>query len=173
MCERLRAQTHASAELINRWGFEFPEAARLLNNAGSYMSQRGNYTEAEPLLERSLAIWEKALGPEHPDVAQNLNNLALLYHAQGRYEKAEPLLERSLAIWKKSLGPEHPDVAQSLNNLANLYDAQGRYKKAEPLYEPHNFINICIVYSNLERTMHASPRAVVTRTARSAARIAY
>ena len=36
--------------------------------AGIYKAQ-GRYVEAEPLMKRSLAIREKALGPEHPSVA--------------------------------------------------------------------------------------------------------
>ena len=37
-------------------GLRVREAARLLNNAGNYVSQRGYYTDAEPLFQRSLAI---------------------------------------------------------------------------------------------------------------------
>ncbi|MDQ3566421.1 MAG: tetratricopeptide repeat protein, partial [Pseudomonadota bacterium] len=120
----------------------YQEAANLeqdnptyLNMAGKLAYEVGRYAEAQPFLEKALAIREKALGPEHPDVAANLNNLAELYRTQGRYEKAEPLYQRSLAIREKALGPEHPDVAQSLNNLAELYRTQGRYDKAEPLYQ--------------------------------------
>ncbi len=36
---------------------------------------------AEPLVERALAIDEKALGPEHPAVAMDLSNLAVVYNA--------------------------------------------------------------------------------------------
>jgi hypothetical protein len=67
-------------------------------------------TEAEPLLKRSLAILEKALGPNHPDVATALANLAQLYDDQGRPAEAEPLLKRSLAILEKVLGPDHPEA---------------------------------------------------------------
>ena len=81
---------------------------------------QGRYADAEPLYQRSLAIWEKALGPEHPDVAQSLNNLARLYDTQGRYADAEPLCQRSLAIWETTLGPEHPAVATVLENYAFL-----------------------------------------------------
>jgi tetratricopeptide (TPR) repeat protein len=109
--------TYACAELINQWVFEFPDAAQLLDNAGVYLLERGQYAKAEPLYVRALAIREKALDPEHPDVAQSLNNLAGLYNNQGQYAKAEPLYQRALAIWEKALGPEHPDVAISLNNL--------------------------------------------------------
>ncbi len=89
---------------------------------------QGQYAEAEPLYKRSLAIWEKALGPDHPDVALSLNNLALLYRTQGQYAEAEPLYKRSLAIWEKALGPDHPNVATSLNNLAELYRDQGQIR---------------------------------------------
>ena len=43
---------------------------------------QGNYAEAEPLYQRSLAINERALGPHHPGVAISLNNLAEFLHSQ-------------------------------------------------------------------------------------------
>jgi tetratricopeptide (TPR) repeat protein len=95
---------------------------------------QGRYSEAEPLLVRSLSIREQRLGADHPDVAQSFNNLAALYESQGRYTKAEPLLVRSLSIVEQQLGANHPDVATSLNNLALLYRSQGRYSEAEPLF---------------------------------------
>ena len=43
------------------------------------MSQdQGKLDEAEPLMLRALAIYEKALGPNHPNVAMGCNNLAQL-----------------------------------------------------------------------------------------------
>ncbi len=91
------------------------------------------YAEAEPLLQRALAIRERALGPEHPHVAASLNNLAVLYDTQGRYAEAEPLYQRSLAIREKALGPEHPDVAQSLESYAALLRETGRADEAVEL----------------------------------------
>jgi tetratricopeptide (TPR) repeat protein len=63
---------------------------------GLLFANQGPYGKAEPLLERALAVSEKALGSEHPDVATTLNDLALLYNNQGRYAKAEPLCEQAL-----------------------------------------------------------------------------
>ncbi|MGH8655016.1 MAG: tetratricopeptide repeat-containing protein [Gammaproteobacteria bacterium] len=96
---------------------------------------QGQQGKAQPLYERSLAIYEKALGPAHPYVAQSLDNLAGLYKTQGQYAKSEALYQRALAIREQALGVEHPDVAQSLNNMAGLYHAQGQYPKAERLYQ--------------------------------------
>jgi CHAT domain-containing protein/Flp pilus assembly protein TadD len=105
-----------------------------LNNLAHLYQVQGKYQQAEPLLQRSLVIYEKALGNEHPDVARSLNNLALLYQAQGKYQQAEPLYLRALNIFEKLVGKEHPNVAINLNNLAYLYQLQGKYQQAEPLY---------------------------------------
>jgi tetratricopeptide (TPR) repeat protein len=63
------------------------------------------YAEAEPLLKRSLAAFEKALGPNHPEVAAVRHNLAALYEDQGRYADAEALYKKSMANREKAGGP--------------------------------------------------------------------
>lgn len=68
----------------------------------------GKYSEAIPLAQRTLAIYEKSLGLDHPNVAASLDDLAGLDELQGRYADAEPLYKRSRALLEKSLGPDHP-----------------------------------------------------------------
>jgi tetratricopeptide (TPR) repeat protein len=134
-CQQFIPHVLACKTLIEQWDMAFPEAAQLLYNAGFYLRESAQYEQAEPLLQRALAIRESVLGPEHPDTATSLNNLAELYHSQGKYEQAEPLFQRALAIRERVLGPEHPDTANTLNNLASLYQDQGMYEQAEPLYQ--------------------------------------
>jgi tetratricopeptide (TPR) repeat protein/DNA-binding XRE family transcriptional regulator len=110
------------------------QTSHLLTKAGTYLRERGQYRDAEPLYQRALGICEQHLGAEHPDTATSLHNLATLYWSQGKYSLAEPLHQRSLAIREQHLGAEHPDTAKSLNNLANLYSNQGKYSLAESLY---------------------------------------
>ncbi|MGF1603877.1 MAG: tetratricopeptide repeat protein, partial [Thermosynechococcaceae cyanobacterium] len=43
--------------------------AKQLNEQVIQLYQQGRYSEAIPIAQRSLSIWEKALGPDHPDVA--------------------------------------------------------------------------------------------------------
>src|SRR2546428_10954934 len=95
--------------------------ARRLNQEAATLYSSGKLVEAIPLVQRALAIQEKALGPEHPDVAASLNNLARLDRAQGKYPEAEPLERRALALPAKALGPEHADASTSLNNPAELH----------------------------------------------------
>jgi tetratricopeptide (TPR) repeat protein len=97
--------------------------------------KRARYPEAQPLLEKALAICCTVLGEKHPHTAACYNNLAFNLKVQARYAQAQPLYEKALAIRREVLGEEHPDTAQSYNNLAVNLDAQGRYAQAQPLYE--------------------------------------
>jgi tetratricopeptide (TPR) repeat protein len=133
-CERLLLCAQTCAALIDEWVFEFEEAACLLHQTAFYLKEKAEYTQAKPLYERALAIWEKVHGKEHPLVATSLNNIAELYRAKGAYEQALPLNVRALAIDEKVYGIVHPDVANDLNNIAFLYYTQGAYEQALPLY---------------------------------------
>ncbi len=133
-CEGCLPHAHACAALIDEYHFIFPEAARLLDQAGWYLRERGLGEKAEPLLYQALAIREQKLGPTHPDVAQSLHHLAVVFYLHGKYVRAEPLYQRALTIREQALGPEHPDTAYTLNHLAWLYQTQGKYGQAEPLY---------------------------------------
>src|SRR5262245_16564891 len=87
---------------------------------GSALTNAARYAEAEPLLNRALAIYEKALGPEHPNTAGSLNRLAVRNDSQGRYGEAEPLYNRALAICEKALGLEHPNTVDVLDLLQKI-----------------------------------------------------
>src|SRR5262249_49139824 len=76
---------------------------------------QGRYAEAEPLLERGLAIREKALGPEHPDVGTSLNNLAALYFVQHNWAPAADFWRRSIAITIRRTQRGAADVGQIRN----------------------------------------------------------
>ncbi len=75
--------------------------AKSLSDQGLLYIHQGKYSQAEPLLKRALAIYEKVLEPNHRDVASVLQYLGLLYTEQGKYAEAKPLLARARAIREK------------------------------------------------------------------------
>jgi len=95
----------------------------------------GSYTDAEPLLKKTMEIRREVLGEDHPSYATSLNNLAMLYHAMGRYTDAEPLCTKAMEIWREVRGEDHPSYATILSNLARLYAATGRADEALKLME--------------------------------------
>ncbi|MBE9141121.1 tetratricopeptide repeat protein [Nodosilinea sp. LEGE 07088] len=110
-------------------------AADVLHSMGTYLLVRGQYSLAEPLLQKVMELRRSLLGDKHEDIADSLDSLGQLEDYQGRYGEAEPLYQDALAMRKRLLGDEHPKVAASLNNLAFLYCSQGRYGEAEPLHQ--------------------------------------
>jgi hypothetical protein len=65
-----------------------------------YVGQQ-KYGEAEPLLQRAVAIQEKALGPSHPALAESLENQATLLRKVKRDAEAAKLDARVKAIRTK------------------------------------------------------------------------
>ena len=106
--QRYLPQALVCEELIKEWNLALDEAAALLNNAGLYLKNRGQYREAEPLMQYALTIGETMYGRDHPNTYFLLNNLAILYYDQGKYEEAEPLYQRALAIKEKVLALSIP-----------------------------------------------------------------
>jgi tetratricopeptide (TPR) repeat protein len=112
-----------------RFGADHPYYAVALNKLGIVVQRQGQYTEAEGLFKRALAIREKALGTNHSDVGQTLNNLANVYRLQGNYSEAEGLLKRALVIREKALGSSHPDVGPDPQQLGQRVSTAGEVQR--------------------------------------------
>lgn len=85
------------------------------HRAELYRSQ-GRYGEAEPLLVRSLAIFETALGPNHPNTRTVRGNLTALQ------QKLNGWLSRGAKLRRLALGfnpPAHPTPAETAKHPPN------------------------------------------------------
>jgi tetratricopeptide (TPR) repeat protein len=100
-----------------------------------YFMHRGQYGEAEKLLEKMLAGQEKLLGPFHQKTLQTMDDLANAYSYQGRYNEALTLYGRALAGNETLLGSDHSTTLETVLRFANGYTLLGRYDEAETLYK--------------------------------------
>jgi tetratricopeptide (TPR) repeat protein/transcriptional regulator with XRE-family HTH domain len=107
--------------------------ASLFRKTGIYLAERGQFSEAESLLERVLSMYEKHFGAAHPKTALLLNDLALTYFNLKKYNQAEPLFQQAIAILEEHLGAEHYLTAECLRNLALLYLRQDKDDQAQSL----------------------------------------
>ena len=123
------------AMLIEQYHLYFPDAARLLYQAGIFLYTHSFYPQSEALHRQALSIREQVGGSLHPTTAESLNSLAMLSRLKDNYEQAEEFHLRALTIREETLGPHHPATAESLNNLGVLYRNQGKYTQAEPLLQ--------------------------------------
>ncbi len=90
--------------------------AQSLNDLAELYRVEGRYAEAEPLYQRSLAIWKKRLGSAHPNVAQSLENYAGLLRVTGRDTEADRLEARAKAIRAKYTKEGPPQQSRTPNN---------------------------------------------------------
>jgi tetratricopeptide (TPR) repeat protein len=90
-CERLISHAIVAGRLVEDFRLDFEAAALLLSRSGYYLGRRARYAEAEPLYQRALAIFEKALGPDHPSTVESVRSYALFLRARGRAAEAKKL----------------------------------------------------------------------------------
>ncbi len=93
-CERFIVHAKKGAELVDKYQFEFVEAAILLGLSAYYLHKKAEYEAAEPLYQRALGINEKVLGPDHPNTKTILGNYHAVLIARGKSAEAANLLKR-------------------------------------------------------------------------------
>src|SRR5713101_7859423 len=68
-----------------QFGTDHANYALALATLAEVYSSQAKYAEAEGLYQRTLGIYEKALGADHPDVAYTLIGFGNVYYAQGKH----------------------------------------------------------------------------------------
>lgn len=109
------------------------EARKLVNNAIELWIA-GKYAEAQPLVERGLAIRERESGTEKFDVAQAYFVLGNIVGDLGDLDKNEALYKRALEIAEKVLDKNHLFISAIYNNWGAIHKLRGDYLKAEEFY---------------------------------------
>ena len=109
--------------------------ARLLATLGQAYLNLGHFDEALPLIERSLAIRSRDLGPDDLEVAATLNTLGWVRYWLGDFRSSRESFARSLEIREHAISETDPAVAESLSDLAFLEWRMGRFKIAGELFD--------------------------------------
>jgi tetratricopeptide (TPR) repeat protein len=124
------------------FGREGVWAATSLDYLGGAYINKGEYTVAEQILERSVKIFKKepdAVPP--PTYAKALHDLAVVYDYLGDFSRAQPLYDEALSIREQFFGPDHVQVAQSLNFLGVVYLEKADYARALQMFQRALAIN--------------------------------
>ena len=102
---------------------------------GSMLVEQGRYQDAEPLLNKVLAIREKVSGERDSYTISAKHNLAVLYFCERRYKDAESLFLECISRRSKAVHTAQNDIAcaRAMTNLAHLYVQTRRYSEAESL----------------------------------------
>ncbi len=122
--------SEAYANTLQRIDAEFADdpalQADLLDDFGEIEAGRGDLPAAERLIERALAVAERAHGPDHPAVAESLLNLGVLASYRGHAVEGRARLERAVAILEPLADTEHESLAAALSGLSAVHHQEGR-----------------------------------------------
>ncbi|HET9371675.1 MAG TPA: CHAT domain-containing protein [Vicinamibacterales bacterium] len=112
-----------------------PALAGAQANLASLYVAMGDYSRAQPLFEKAIAVY-KAPGRE-PTIALagTLSGLAQLHQNQGNLTAARPLLEESLAVRERVRPAGHPDRTTGMVQLAANLQESGDLAAADAMYE--------------------------------------
>jgi tetratricopeptide (TPR) repeat protein len=122
------SQTELSGDTISN------DYANLINNLAIYYTNKGMYSEAEPLFVKVSRIRNDVYGDNHISYATSLNNLAFLYQKQERFIEAELLLLKSLKIEESVLGSDNLNYLDSYEMLGFIYENQNKYDNALKIF---------------------------------------
>jgi tetratricopeptide (TPR) repeat protein len=98
-------------------------------NLGDAMAAQGRRQEAQPELERALALLRRSLGTADRNTLDCMNLLGMVYLVENDFDRAGPLLEEALAIEREHL-PNDVSLARTLGQIAKLRMSTGQIQGA-------------------------------------------
>jgi len=135
------------------------ELAEIGHRTGISLNDQAAHVAARTMLQRVLAIRERACGPEHPEVGRTLSQLGVAHRGLGHQREAVDVQERGLFILQGAYGQRHPDVGRTLNNLGRARARLGEYDLAAELHERarasyealfgHNHLDVAVSLTSL------------------------
>jgi tetratricopeptide (TPR) repeat protein len=133
------AEKHYKAAVLEAENPEFGPGLGMFCSTSMWLAkfyvEQHRYSEAEPLFQRALEIYEEDRRP-NSYLPHHLEEFAKLYEAQEKYAAAEELYRRALRICEEQGEGGHSAIwllARALDNLAAFYKARGRFLEAEDL----------------------------------------
>ena len=106
---------------------------RALINMAVFYSDRGQDSQASPLIQQAIQIETNSSGGSAMQ-ARNLMDLGVLLQQEARYDEAEASFKRALEIQEKR-APGSTDMATTLTFLGVLLREQHKFDKATPYFQ--------------------------------------
>lgn len=107
----------------------------MMSNLSVLYLDQSRFPECEAVLNSSLAIATKKVGPTNFNLALPLNGLTRLYLKWGKLSEAKAINDRTLALFATPQSKQNWLYAYTAFNLAQILNEKGKYKEAEALYK--------------------------------------
>ncbi|PYL70931.1 MAG: hypothetical protein DMF26_20585, partial [Verrucomicrobia bacterium] len=112
--EALQTAREAVAEYRQRAETDTPNFSFTLTVLGGFLTEKGDYAEADANLRGAEVIQRKFLNPSSLWLGDNLRNQAISYYQQGRYAESLSKVIEALRIYRESFGPYYDNYPTAL-----------------------------------------------------------
>jgi eukaryotic-like serine/threonine-protein kinase len=123
------------AKQIDALGDQPLVQARLQRTLGSVYLALGLYSQADALLDASLATNRRLLGPDHRQTIDTSYDVGELRFSEGRFAEAEAAYREVANKRHSMLGPHARDTLEAEMAVASACSKQGRDSEAERLFD--------------------------------------
>ena len=103
------------------------------HNLGSSLIHRGEFAEAQVLLEEAHTMAVQIYGADEVETLNTASALAETFRFLKMYTKAEALLRSVVEACERTLGKEHHTTLATTSQFAQMLAETGRDREAEPL----------------------------------------
>jgi len=107
----------------------------MMSNLSVLYLDQSRFPECEAILNSSIAIGTKKVGPNNFNLALPLNGLTRLYLKWGKLSEAKAVNDRTMLLFSTPQSKQNWLYAYTAFNLAQILNEKGRYKEAEALYK--------------------------------------
>jgi serine/threonine protein kinase len=131
--DALQTAREAVAEYRQRGETDTPNFSFTLTVLGGFLTEKGDYAEADTNLREAEAIQRKFLNPSSLWLGDNLRNQAILYYQQGRYAESLSKVTEALKIYRESFGPYYDNYPTALTINGLILAKTGQPQEGENL----------------------------------------
>jgi len=131
--EALQTAREAVAEYRQREETDTPNFSFTLTVLGGFLTEKGDYGEADANLREAEAIQRKFLNPSSLWLGDNLRNQALSYYQQGRYAESLSKVTETLKIYRETFGPYYDNYPTALIINGLILTKTGQAKEGEKI----------------------------------------
>lgn len=107
----------------------------MMSNLSVLYLDQSRFPECEEILNSSIAIATKKVGPNNTALALPLNGMTRLYIKWGKLSEAKSINDKTLALFNTPASRQNWLYPYTSFNLAQILNEKGRYKEAEALYK--------------------------------------
>jgi serine/threonine-protein kinase len=131
--EALQTAREAVLEYRQREETGTPNFGFTLTVLGGFLTDKGDYAEADANLQKAEAIFRKLLVPSHLWSGDNLRNQAISYYQQGRYAESLSKVGETLQIYRESFGTHYDNYPTALIIQGLSLAKTGQVKEGETI----------------------------------------